>query len=602
MDMMNVKEKKTEGKKRRNQIVPIPHPDRVMSYIKAEKPIIALIVCGGTFFNAGMTAGPYFEGRLAQCLYECINGTKTYQDMLALAALYLAVIFFVQAMRCLKRFAGRRLKNNMSRNMRHMLYNGVVHMSREEIAREDIGAMMTKAVSDVDACVNGMGNVTTEIFDTGVLLLSYLAMLFYYDWRLTLLSCAFIPIAYAISMSMRRWVIRYNEVYKRTTGELNRETMDRVENALTYRVYGREENRDASYEKILTKYEKSAVAANLLGSGMQPIYTILSMGGVLFIIWFGGKNVMGQGWTVWDIGAFTAFLACFTKMAQKASRTARLFNAVQRARVSWVRIKPLLKEYIAAPGEPERLPETKRLTVDIAEAGFEEISDYRSVLHRIRFSAEKGQIIGVTGAIASGKSALGKAFIGDARYEGSITLDGVELNTLDDVEKSRRISYMGHDPELMSDSIRENVLLGKDAEFVDFLKMTRMDGEVGQMPKGGETFVGSGGEQLSGGQQARLALARILCHAKSILILDDPFSAVDKRTEREIFSCLQEFASDRIVLLISHRLALFPETDGVLFLHQGEGRFGTHKQLLKECPEYAMLYRAQETGGGRNEE
>ena len=81
------------------------------------------------------------------------------------------------------------------------------------------------------------------------------------------------------------------------------------------------------------------------------------------------------------------------------------------------------------------------------------------------------------------------------------------------------------------------------------------------------------------------------------MILDDPFSAVDQKTEREIFSELKRLAKDRIVLLFSHRLALFPETDGVLYLHDGTGIFGTHSQLLKENAEYASLYETQQAGG-----
>lgn len=581
-------------KKNKQKITPIRRPDRVLSYFKPEKPVLLLVAVSGTLFNAGMSAGPYFEGRLAQCLYECINGQKTYRDMLLLAGIYLAVILFVQTMRALKRFSGRRLGNDLSKNMRRMLYNGVVHLSREEISREDIGTMMTKAVSDVDTAVGGMKNATTEIFDTGVLLLSYLLMLFGYDWRLTLLSCSFIPVAYIVSLCLRKVVVRYSEAYKRETGALNRETMDRVNNALTYRVYGREKNRDAAYETVLTRYEKSAVAANVWGNSMRPIYNIISMSGALFIIYFGGRNVLGQGWTAWDIGAFTTFLTCFTKVAQKASQSAKLFTNLQRASVSWKRIKPLMREYIAPPEDIEKVEPVEELKVHLSEIHY---ADGEEILHHIDFEAHKGQIIGVTGAVASGKSALGKMFIGDAVYEGSVKLDDIELSSLDDVEKSRRISYMGHAPELMSDSIRENILLGEEKDLETFLKLTCMQKEVEEMPKGEETSVGNGGEQLSGGQQARLALSRILCHSKSILVLDDPFSAVDKKTEQEIFENLKKLSENRIILLLSHRLALFPKLDGVLFLQQGQGIFDTHSRLLQEAPEYAMLYHAQEKGG-----
>lgn len=595
----------------------IEHPDRALSYFRPEKKVLLLIAIGGMGFNGGMIAGPYFEGRLAQCLYECIQGQADSGDMLRLAGVYLSVIFLVQLMRTLKRFSGARLRNDLSRNMRHMLYNGIVHMSREEVERESTGAIMTKAVADVDASAMGMQQVTTEIFDTGVLLGSYLGMLLIYDWRLTLLSCLFIPVAYVIALSLKGPVTRINERFKQTAGRLNQETLDRVNNAVTYRVYGREENRDRSYEKILTEYEKNAVISNLWGSATTPIYNTIAMSGILFIIWFGGKNVLGTGWTLWDIGMFTTYVSCFTKFAHKVSMSARMFNRMQRALVSWRRIKPLFREYVELP-RPDTGLSVERIRVENVTVSY---PGYEPVLRDISFEAAKGQIIGVTGAVACGKTALAKTFIGDAEYTGSIRLEGrgfggtgkagmnvplqglaagCDLRDLDDVEKSGLIAYMGHEPELMSDSVRENILLGEQADTPSLLKMVHMDGEVGLMPQGEETYVGSGGQQLSGGQQARISLARTLCHSRSVMILDDPFSAVDQRTEGEIFGELRRLAKDRIILLLSHRLALFPETDGVLYLHHGTGTFGSHEQLLEENEEYGSLYRIQQTGGGEH--
>lgn len=586
------KTKRRSGR-RSSGIKRIEQPDRIWSYFRPEKPVLVLIVFSGLLFNVGMVANPYFEGRLAQCLYECIEGRADSSDMLRLVALYLAVVCFVQMMRGLKRFGGRRLKNNISRNMRHMLYNGIVHMSREEVERESTGTIMTKAVSDVDACADGMQKVTTEIFDTGVLLLSYFGLLFAYDWRLTLLSCCFIPLSYIIAGALKRPVTKTNEAYKTTAGRLNQETLDRVSNAVTYRVYGREKNRDASYERILSEYERNAIYANLWGNALIPIYRIVSMSGVVFIIWFGGKNVLGSGWTAWDVGVFATYVSCFTKLAQKASKAAKLFNSVQRAEVSWQRIRPLFQEYVELPKPPQGvvIKQLDMENVSVAYPGAEPI------LRGISMEAHRGQIIGVTGAVACGKTALAKTFIGDTLYEGSIRLDGRELSDTDDVEKSGLIAFMGHEPQLMSDTIRENILLGGQGETQGLLRTVHMDEEISRMPEGEETYVGNGGQQLSGGQQARISMARTLCHGRSIMVLDDPFSAVDKRTEREIFEELRRRSANQIVLLFSHRLALFPKLDGVLFLHDGTGSFGNHEQLMRENEDYASLYQIQQKGG-----
>ena len=119
---------------------------------------------------------------------------------------------------------------------------------------------------------------------------------------------------------------------------------------MTYRIYGCEDARAERYEEALDTYEKTAVKNNVWQSALPPLYLAASEAGVLFILWFGAKNVLGTGWRVWDIAAFTTFLSCFTKLVVKSSKVAKLFNSVQKAEVSWKRIKPLMKSECTSNG------------------------------------------------------------------------------------------------------------------------------------------------------------------------------------------------------------------------------------------------------------
>lgn len=584
----------------KRKIVRVEHPDHIGSYFRLEKWPLLIVTVSGIIYNVGMTAGPYFEGQLAQCLYDIMKGRKTLQDMLMLAGTYLAVIFLVQLMRCLKRFYVRRFANDTSRNMRHMLYNSLVNMDRAQLEQENLGSIMTKAVGDVDACVEGMRKFTTEIFDTGVVLVAYLVMLFAYDYRLALISSCFTLAAYLIAARLKTVVTSYSAAYRKSAGLLNQATMDRVSNEVTYRVYGCEAQRDKAYEVRLKDYEKRAVRANLWEGTMQPLYNIISMCGVVLIIFFGARNVTGQGWTSWNIAAFTTFMSCFAKMALKSSKAAKLFNAVQKAKVSWKRICPLMKEYVDKSTDSEidfRQPEA--LSVSHLQV---RRTDGTPILSDVSFSTEPGQIIGITGPVACGKSTLGRVLIGELPYEGSIMVGDRELSSLSEYERSRLISYMGHQPELMSDTIEENIRLGEEQAAEPFLKAVCMEEDLQQMPQKMQTHVGNGGIRLSGGQQARVALARTLYHEGQILVLDDPFSAVDRQTESEIFRNLRKLAEGKTVLLISHRLWLFPQTDGVLFMENGQTLYAPHEEMLKKSEAYAQLYRMQMAGGTEDAE
>lgn len=219
--------------------------------------------------------------------------------------------------------------------------------------------------------------------------------------------------------------------------------------------------------------------------------------------------------------------------------------------------------------------------------------DGKKILDDICLSVEKGQIIGITGAVACGKSTLGKVFLCEYPYEGQIFVDGTDLQAMDAADRTKRIGYLGHDPELFFDSVENNILLGDKKEADDYLKAVCMEQETAEMEDGKQTAVGNGGVRLSGGQAKRLALARTLCHKKPVLILDDPFSALDKNTEKQIFANLKQQTKDNIVFLISHRLYLFQQMDQVIWMEDGKAVAGTHEEILEKIPEYRSLYETQ---------
>ncbi|MGI6401667.1 MAG: ABC transporter ATP-binding protein [Thermoguttaceae bacterium] len=578
----------------------VRRPGELKSYFQIEKKNLALVAATGIIYNVGLTAGPFFEGRMVQRLYDVSQGRKTVEDMFALVALYLVVIAVVQGCRAVKRFYTRRFANNTSLHMRTMLYNSLVHADKEEIKSHRLGAVMTRAISDVDACAEGMRKVTTEVFDTGVVMVAYAALLCFYDARLALLACVFIPIAYVAAERCKGVVYRNNERYKRNADVLNQKTLDLVGNAMTWRVFGLERERQSSYEGTLGAYERSAVLANVWTSALQPIYFAIAICGAIMIFIFGSRNVLGVGWTVWDVGAFTTFFACFTRFALKSSKAANLFNSVQKARASWRRIQPMFRDYVedasATPGE-------------VGTLAFKDVSvNYPgrpTVVSNLNFELKPGETLGVTGEVASGKSAIGKIFAGEAEYQGDVLVDGRQWSDLTEDERAGLVVYMGHNPELLSVDILENILLEErkrgpndvaeqEEKALRALQAVCMDEEVRQTPLGLQTVVGDAGARLSGGQQARLALARSLANSRKILVLDDPFAALDRKTEGTVFKNLMADSANRITIIFSHRLDFFPMTDQVLFIQNGTAICGTHQEMMTN-PEYARLYRLQQS-------
>ena len=565
-------------------------PDRIGSYFRAEWLPLALVTVSGLIYNVGLLAAPWFEGRLAQCLADILGGSETAAKMAMLVLAYIAVTLLVQAARFIKRFYVRRFANNINRRMKGILYANLVRQSRASLEQEGAGELMTKAISDVDDCVEGMRKFTTEVFDTGVALAGYAVMLLVYDWRLALLSLLFTPVSYFCAAWMKKPVQRAGAAYKKAAGALSAATLDRAQNAVTYRIYGCESAREARYEDALRTYEKTAVRSNVWQSALPPLYLAVSGAGTLFILWFGAKNVLGTGWNTWDIAAFTTFLSCFTKLTVKSSKVAKLFNAVQKAEVSWKRIRPLMKS-------PEELPP---LTVPApADVTLENLSfayGDTPVFSGLTLTAHPGDIIGVTGPVACGKSTFGRVFLCEVPYGGSAKFGEKEFSALTPRQIAATVGYLGHDPELSADTIQNNVLCGDEQDAMPYLGAVALEGEVQAMENGPDTVIGSSGTRLSGGQAQRLALARTLAHPRPVLVLDDPFSALDRSTEDTVFANLQSYAKDKVVFLISHRLYHFPQLQRVIFMEDGRTAVGTHAELMASEPVYRQLYENQTRG------
>lgn len=573
---------------KKSQIEYIKNPHKIKNYWLKEKGTVILIIIFGILYNVGMIARPIYQGKLIDALIEEISFYK----LIKLALVFVFIISSVQIFRYFKRYYVRQFANKTTATMRFMLYNSILHKSKNELIKEKMGSIMTKIMSDVDVCVEGMRKSTTEVFDTGVLFMTYLITLLQYDIKITLYGCIFIPIAIFIAEKLKKIIFKFTKMYRNQLSQVSDITYDRIDNAILYRLYGREADNRIIYEKELDDFEKKAITANVWENAMQPIYNVIAMGGIVFVIIMLGKKVYEGTFT---IGEFSAYISIFAIMAVKASRIAKLFNTIQKSMVSWNRIKPYLKEYKQINSNLCEI--NKETKVEAKNLYFKYNSDY--IIKNLNFCGEENNIIGITGPIGCGKSTLGKIFLGEYNYEGSLIIDKKELRDYSEYERSKIISYLGHNPHLISDTIYNNVTLGDEGDISDVLRMVCFDKDLKFMEKGIDTLVGNGGVRLSGGQQARIALARTLYHKNKILILDDPFSAVDMNTEKVIIDNLRKYYQECLIILISHRLSIFKYLNQIVLINEDKTlEYGSHESLLNCSKLYNQLYSLQQRKEG----
>lgn len=566
------------------KIKPIKEPNRIINYWKEDKFIVACIIIFGISFNTLIVLGPIYQGKIIDSLV----GGGDLSNVMILVGKFIGIIGLIQLLRYMKRFYIRRFANHTGATMRLMIYNNILHKNITDIHKESIGDLMTRAISDVDLCVEGMRKFTTELFDTGVLMLSYFVSLLFYDVKITLFSLAFIPIAMLLAEKLKTIIYKYSIAYRKKSSELANVTYDAIENSMLYRINGMEAENRKSYNINLEDYQDKAIKANLLENSMQPIYNVIAMLGIIIVIYYGGGKVVAG---IWTIGAFSTYIIMFIAIAIKASKASKLFNSVQKSQVSWKRIKPYLTEYENKETTMNLNPKTKLVVKDLSMSY---LSEGENIIENINFRGTQGEIIGVTGSIASGKSTLGLSLLGLYPYLGNIIIDGKELKDYTEYERSQMISYLGHKADLLSDTIYNNITLGNGKDISSVLKDVCFDDDLSTMPEGQNTLVGSGGVRLSGGQQSRIGLARTLLNKNKIIILDDPFSAVDVQTEEEIIENLRNNYKHSLIILISHRLTIFSKINKIILLNANKSaEYGTHQEFMKNSKLYSTIYNLQ---------
>lgn len=554
-----------------------------------------MISISGILYNLGMLANPYFEGLLV----DTISSPDTsLRQFLLLILIFVITILAVQIFRAIKRYLVRRFNNNTVTTIRKTLYNNLMNESLLQLQNENMGQLLTRLQSDCFQTCEGLRKLTTEIFDTVFLFLFYIMYLCFYSVKMTLF--ALIPVFFAILFAflMRKKIYQANVAAKKANARLSNETYSLFDHALLFRLYSRDEENLKRYDDVLKDYEKKNVHSELLSEMYVPISNVISLLGLLPIIYLGSAAVIDSASFSlsipyvmngnWTIGALTTYVTTFVLLSSKASHTANLFSSIEKGLSSWKRIKPYIKPY-------QEYPKKEILQGDsLVLKNFSIHTDERVLFHDLNLTCRKGEVVALTGMVASGKSYFGKVFLDEVPYSGSAVLFGKEVRDFTRGEIKGNVTYMGHRCELVSDTIKDNIAYGEEKDVKPYLDMVDFNKDMESMGQKEETLVGNEGVKLSGGQQERIALARTFYHKKGLVILDDPFASVDIKTEHTIMKSLRKEAEDSIILFFSHRLSYFPYCDKIIVINDdGSLSTGTHESLLKDNKTYQELYQLQ---------
>lgn len=591
------------------------------TYLRQVTGLLTIGSLAGIAMNTAVVLPSMLLGRAIDVALNLARGTATTADLAQAALLFIAGTLATELPRIGKRWWLGAARNRIRATVRSDAMRGVLAWPADRLHRTPIGQVMARIIGDVEVLGTGVGEIIVETWDTLLFSASLVVAMCFYDLQLTAVALAPVPIALVLAKLSGRWVtartLRAREANAAVTGYI----FERLTGLRLLRVFGRAQAATSELGRLAGLQADAELSATALSACLQPVYAIISVCGVVAVLWLGGDRVT-RG--VLSVGALVAFLQLFLRFTGRAHRIPQMANRVQAARAAFGRIEPLLAPAVpgsrgsswhsialAAPanepphGRTRGGPATVSLRhVDFAYPGAAELA-----LRDLTLTVRPGELVAITGPVGAGKSALAAAITGLYPVAaGEITVDGHDPHGWT-VAQRATLGFLPQGHPVFSGSVRDNIALAEGAvasgRLMQALTIAGLTDDISKWPEADLTQIGELGVRISGGQRQRVALARALAappHPPRLLVLDDPFSAVDVTTEAAMVSALREYAGPQAppeqqatIVLCSTRLAIFPLADRVVVLDRGRiVEQGSHVQLVTANGLYARIFRAQD--------
>ncbi|MCX7795126.1 MAG: ABC transporter ATP-binding protein/permease [bacterium] len=485
----------------------------------------------------------------------------------------------------------------IAKDLRNRLYRHILKLPFSFHNTTMTGDLMSRATSDVNSIREALGFGVLNAFYCITYYLGIMSVLFYLNWKFTLVASATLPILMYVGVRFRS---KINPLYEKIQEEIARFTTIVQENISGIRVvkaFFKERMEIARFTRQNQVLLDTNMAIAKLQAFYYPFMDFLEAMTVGLVLFYGGRSVIQDKATIGLLVAFSGYLSMLIWPVRLVGFTLSLF---QRGDASAGRILKLLSErYLPDLGRIEIKPEEVKGEVVFEHVYFKYPDSEDLVLEDINLIAKPGELIALVGTTGSGKSTLVQLI---PRFfdvtAGSIRIDGLDIRDIPLSTLRRIVAVVFQETFLFSASIRDNIAFGKPEasfeEIVECAKLAQADEFIRELPNGYDTIVGERGLGLSGGQKQRIAIARALLMNPKVLILDDSTSSVDQETEIKIHKALENLMRGRTTFVIAQRLSTVKRADQIIVIDRGRiVERGTHSELISKDGYYRRIYDIQ---------
>jgi ATP-binding cassette subfamily B multidrug efflux pump len=485
---------------------------------------------------------------------------------------------------------------NLETGIRNELFGHILHVDMAFLDKVKTGDIMAHAISDINHIRMAFGFGLIVIVDTVLLGGATLTIMFWTNPKLTLLAIIPMPFLIIMTKILGKKMHTFHKTAQESFSGLTELVRESFFGIRIIKVFNFETIIGHKVEAASTDYFKKNLKRAFVTALLKPLLGFFFNLSSLVVIFYGGYLAMEKVISPGELVAFLQYLGILTWPIIAIGWMTNLF---QRGMASLGRINKLLdsQPQVRQPENPV-FPEQIHGDIIFKDVEFGYETD-KAILSGIDFTIKKGTSIGISGPPGSGKTSLTQLI--PRLYNasrGEIMMGDTNINDIDLDYLRQHTALMPQESFLFSGTIRENIIMGKDAdpEKLDrMIKTCCLKEAIDDMPDGLDTIVGERGITLSGGQKQRIALARTLMLEKPIIILDDPISQIDTHTASKIISPLNRMNLDATLIIVSHRISALAACDTIYILKDGRiDHRGSHKELIETDLFYKESYSVQQ--------